>query len=410
MAKDLRPTIAFFEFRLNRSAGEHLGGTGVYLQSLVSFLEGQAGRARIRFVPDESARVSDPAGAPAAAGRAGIAWLRKQLRDVVALLSAGEELLLFHYPKIPFLGRSRQWKALVLAVLAYGSLVLKLRLTGRKLAILIQDLPLEQIHLAPGTAPLDLSIFYGAGPFTAAERRFAALEGFLFRAADVLISPSNLLTKHIVRKHGVDPGRVLLKPRDAYVPTADPAVARLEVETGRGPAVLYGGDLGLPAVRRTLPALVEVVKAHPEATLLLCGRRGEWLGDPGPVSGVSNVRYLGALDAAALEGLAARCQIGLLLYDRGYYDLMTTAKYSLYAAHGMAVLATELTTLKEIIQEDGVGMAVRPETLPGVLEEWLADPERIEPYRERARALAPRFRDGSYLETWFGPLLERIRG
>ena len=53
--------IAFYEFKLNTAAGEHLGGTGIYLTSLVNFLKAQRDRVSVRFIP--SSRVTASRGA-----------------------------------------------------------------------------------------------------------------------------------------------------------------------------------------------------------------------------------------------------------------------------------------------------------------------------------------------------------
>ena len=382
--------IAFFEFRLDTASGEHLGGSGIFLTSLVAFLRGQQARVPIRFIPCE----------PATQQRKGRwqkarAFLHKQWRDIADLLSPDEEILLFHYPKIPIYGRSSLGKVLIFAVLGYGLLAVKTMLTGQKVAVLIQDLPAEQRLIGNLPAAPDLSRFQRLQRLPQSEWAGFVVERILFRSADWIIVPSRLLGEHIVQKHGLARAKILLKRRDIYMPRYDADPRQIELAAGPGPRIFYSGSLWLPEAIDNLKRIMWVLRGFPAAHFYLCGQGGRWV--PGWVreNGIANVHYLGVLDYATHDAVVQKCDIGLLIYAHSYYDLMATAKYSAYVANGLAVLGTDLVTLTEMIAEDRVGEAVSEHELAARLVSWLLHPEQIQTYRAQRSPAEQRLSRGT---------------
>ncbi|MEE8251887.1 MAG: hypothetical protein V3R24_09120 [Gemmatimonadales bacterium] len=388
--------IAFYEFKLNTAAGEHLGGTGIYLTSLVNFLKAQRDRVSIRFIPCEPSHSE-----PRSLWEKSRALLGKGWADIRDLLAAGEETLLFHYPKMPIIGRSNYAKVLAFAALGYGLLAIKKTVTGQRAIVLIQDLPTEQRLIRPSSSVPDLTRFHNWRRLPKSEWALTAVERLIFKLADVVVAPSSMLADHIARKHSLPASKIVLKRRDIYAPTYDSAPKAIEVDSADGPRVFYSGDLGLPSLKRNLKAIIHAFRQFPSAHFYVCGKRREWIGKEVEIAGLKNVHYLGLLDYATHDAVLKRCHIGLLLYEHSYYDLMATAKYSAYVAKGLAVLSTDLVTLSEILREDRVGVASTIEELPTRLAHWLESPEELAPYRERARELSSNFVRGLYMQEWF---------
>jgi hypothetical protein len=181
--------------------------------------------------------------------------------------------------------------------------------------------------------------------------------------------------------------------------------ASCPVTLATGVNVLYSGGLDTrmePAFREVLA----VFKGHPDARLWICGggqaQVAAWIDQ----AGVANARHLGVLDHATHDALAQRCDFGLLLYPRSFYNDMTpTMKYSGYAANGLAILSTDLATVADNLREDGIGRAVPVTEVPGELGRWLDEPARFERYRASAGNLAHKFRQGVYMQEWFDQVL-----
>ena len=393
-------SIAFYQFELNKDANEHLGGTGIYLTSLVNFLKAQQHRANIRFIACQAS----PLGT---APHQHKLWLvfQKQWHDMLDLLTPPEEVLLFHYPKMPFIGRSNAVKVLLAALLAYGLLSVKKRVSGQRVVVLIQDLPIEMCLIRPGDAVPDLSPFYHPKRLSSQDRLFTWIERLIFKMADTIISPSSFLTEHIIPKHGLSPQKIDLKRRDIYIPSYENAPQPVALNPDKGLRVFYSGDLGLPLAVEAIRQVMQVFQQFPLAHLYLCGQQGDWVREEAKSYNLANVHYLGVLDHATYDAVAEQCDVGLLIYQHSYYDLMATAKYSAYVANGLATLTTDLVTLSQMVKEDEVGLAVPFAELPTHLSRWLQHPEEVDPYKRRARQLSDNFRQGLYMLEWFEGIL-----
>ena len=392
--------ITFYEFKLDKTKGEHLGGTGIYLTSLVNFLKAQQDRVPIRFIPCE------PSHAVWHNRRQKVSvFLKKQWSDIRDLLAPSEEILLFHYPKMPIIGRSFYTTVLLFAALGYGLLAMKKKVTGQRVVVLIQDLPTEQRLIQPSKSGPDLTQFYDWRQLPKSEWIFTGVERLIFKLADVIIAPSTMLADHIVRKHSLPAAKIRLKRRDIYTPVYESPAQQIELNHDGGPRVFYSGDLGLPALKKNLQQIMQAFQRFSSAHFYLCGKRGQWIHEEIKANGLQNIHYLGLLDYATHDAVLQRCDIGLLLYQHSYYDLMATAKYSAYVANGLAVLSTDLVTLSEILREDQVALALPMEKLANQLVQWLSFPEQIAPYRERAKQLSTNFKQGLYMQEWFDQII-----
>jgi glycosyltransferase involved in cell wall biosynthesis len=401
--------LAFFDFAPARSDGPAAAATATVMEmeALRAFLAAQAPRLLTRVVPISTVP-------PGGRGlRRAAAFLARQVTDAARLLGAPEEALLLVYPKVPFLG---QFSAATLpfAVAGYTALAVLAALRRQQLLVLVTDLPVEQARLLapiPSSGALDaaLDAFLRAPAASWSDRLRGVGERVLLRAADQVIALSPRMAEHLERKHGIPTRRLLVRGRNAVCETPAPRAAdRVALDAAPGPRVLYSGDLVRSATQERLRAVIDVFSAAPGARLYLCGAGGEWLPPLLARRGLANVRYLGPLPRPVHDDLARRCDVGLLVYDFAYAHLVTTAKYSSYVACGLAVLSADLATLSACLAEDGVGEAVPASQLAERLGQWLADPPRWQGYRARARALAPRFTGGDFMQAWLEPVLRAL--
>ncbi|MCG3209579.1 MAG: hypothetical protein FOGNACKC_03206 [Anaerolineae bacterium] len=394
--RDQIPHLAFYQFQLNKDQNEHLGGTGIYLTSFLNFLKSQENQVQIRYILNKPTPHTGNN-----LWRKALSFFRKQWQDTRDLLWIDDEILLFHYPKMPFIGRSGAIKVLLFAVLGYGLLGLKKKITGQRIVVLIQDLPTEQKLIPPTETEPDLNPFYSLRTLPWPHRYFTLVERLIFKIGDTIISPSNLLTGHIIKKHNLTVDKIKLKRRDIYMPSYEAPPQKIQLDPADKIRAFYSGDLGLAVVQKNLLDIIKVFAINPQAGFYLCGRHGEWLTQEIKERDLKNVHYFGVLDHATHDAVARQCDIGLLLYQHSYYDLMATAKYSAYVANKLVILSTNLITLSTIINEDKVGFALPASKLPAQLNLWLQHNNQINQYKNNCQELQPSFFNGTYMEGWF---------
>lgn len=397
-------SMVFYQFELDQSKGEHLGGTGIYLTSLNNFLQTQQDKVLIRIVRNKPSLVICKN-----TWQKLIAFLSKHIAEIHDLLRPNEQIMFLHYPKIPIVGRAGDIKALLFAIVGYGLLALKKTTTKQWLVVLIQDLPSEQRLLQPSAAVTDLTPFYKVNQLPWREYLFTYVERLIFKSADVLVSPSNMLSQHIVHKHNLCSSKILLKRRDIYMPTYQTTAKAISLNQESQVRIFYSGDLSLRIAEENIRKAIKLLAQYPKAYLYLCGKGGDWITSEVQRLGIPNVQYLGLLDHATHDLVAKQCDIGLLLYEHSYYDLMATAKYSAYVACGLAILSTDLATLTEIIQEDGVGIAAPISVLLAKLEEWLVSPQLVTPFKAKAIQLSKNFTEGLYMQEWFAQMISKAK-
>lgn len=404
MPADSTTSIAYYQFQFGTDK-QYLGGSGIELVGLVNFLKAQHHQASVRLIPFPPSPVTGRNPWQRLWG-----FLTQQWRDIRNLLAPDEEVLFFFFPKIPLAGHSDTVKVLLFALVGYGLLALKKRLSGQRVAVLILDLPLEQrLMTQPVQSAQDLqrelARFYDLRQLNWPDRLFTWVERVLFKQADVIVSLSKLMTEHLQRKHGLPADKICPRGRNFYLPSYDQPPQDIQVADGDGLRVFYSGDLVRPTTVANLKRVMRVFRDFPTSHLYVCGQRGDWVRDEAQVLGLSNVHYLGILDYATHDAVARQCDVGLLLYTFAYANLVPTSKYSAYVANGLAVLSANSITLSENIQADQVGQAVPVQHLPEQLERWLQTPEQIESFKKRAQQLSANFFHGSYMQEWFDEIL-----
>jgi len=395
--------VAFYEFRMGE-VSQSLGGTGIEFASLLNFLEHQP-----------TIHLTTIACTPApqlGRGRWGKlkAFLLAQWLDVKRVLAPDEDVLLFVYPKVPFLGHSEFTIVRLLALACFGLLALKRRLTGQRIVVLITDLPQEQRAMTEAAdsrqaLAAQLDRFCARRGMVWRDRVERAVEGLLFRTAQDVVSLSPLMTQHIIRKHRLPQSKICLRGRNAYAPAHAGKLPAIDLHPANGLRVFYSGGLDTPSVKGALRRIMPLFREFPESHLYVAGRNGGWVQGEAQAAAPDNVRYLGALDYASHDAVARQCDLGLILYSAAYCHLVLTSKYSAYVANGLAVLSSDMISLAEILAEDGVGLCVPAEQMPAQLAAWLNAPHLIAPYRERARQLRGRYWTGIYFQKWFSEVI-----
>jgi hypothetical protein len=388
------PSMAFYALQLSFDNPARHSGTGIEIESLINFLSAQSSQLAARVVN------YPPKGA----------YPTRQRQQLVDLVAPNEDILLFLYPKVPFLGYKGFSRDLPFAILGYLRLALKKKRTQQKWVVLITDLPVEQRRLtkpinSPGEVRDKLAECANLCQLSAAELFLTLFERFLFKRADWIVSLSPLMTTHLLLKHGLPQEKILLRGRNLYLPSYSGLPPPLTVEPSAGARVFYSGDLRQPNTIASLKNIILVFNNFPSAHFYLCGAGGEWIDRTLQNGRGDNIHYLGVLENTAHDAIARQCQVGIIAYNHGYAHLVPTTKYSAYIANGLAVLSTDLITLSQVLQEDGTGMAVSIEDMPPQLLHWLQNPELVRPYNTQARSLAPRFIEGECMQTWLKQIL-----
>lgn len=98
------------------------------------------------------------------------------------------------------------------------------------------------------------------------------------------------------------------------------------------------------------------------------------------------VRLHGRLPPAPSWEIASRASVGLaLLDDTPAFRAAIPTKVYEYLAAGLAVVATPLPRVAQLIEESGAGVVVPAADAGRALQEWTAHPGRLAAARERAR-------------------------
>lgn len=396
-----RPVVNYFLLQ-PRSRAEQLGGTGIFLQSRLNYLRSLGDRIRLRVVP-----VRDAGENKSTWPSRVLALLHYVVRELGLLVGQPGDMYYLVYPKVPMVAYGVSFWTWPFALLGYALLWLRRKVTGLRVVIEIEDLPIERNHLGVSSRAPDLSSCLWRH-LNRWERMHTILEWVIFHSAGRILHPSQPFSDHVAAKFGLPQQRMGLYRREIYMPTYED-----EVRIGRLPDLremnffYSAGSLAEGFRGANLETVVDAFADLPDAALYLCGRDGEWIEARCQERAQSNVHYLGLLSYADHDAAARQCQVGLLLYTNSYDDFKCTAKYPAYVANGMAVLSTDLLYLSRIIEEDKVGQALPMDQLVTELCHWAKWPEIIKPYRQQAHQLAPRYLDGTYMAEWFIPEIER---
>ena len=381
-----KPSVAYYGFDALQS-GAGGGGTDIFCLSLQSFLEAQCGRADLMVVPISPAEPS-VSNRWARRGR----FLARLIRDYIDWYKVQADIHILVYPKLPVAAFTDMPLLLHATRWLWQCWSRRVHRRGQRIAVIVEDLPAEQ--------GFSVSVPEAAVAASPANR----LEHVVFGAADLLVVPSGRMAEYIQHKHVLRAGKISIFSRNIYMP---PATAQVPcpVSMGAGVNVLYSGSLDQrmgPVFRQVLA----IVGRYPAADLWVCGPGRDYVSAWISEARVPNAHHLGILDHAAHDALARCCDFGLLLYPRSFYnDITPIMKYTAYAANGLAILGTDLATVKDNIDEDGIGRALSLSDLYGELECWLDQPSVFSQYKRQAEHLAPAFRRGVYMQEWFDGML-----
>jgi hypothetical protein len=361
-------------------------GTGLFVSSLVNLLRAPTSGLEVRT---RWLRHADP-NDPARFGEFGRAasWLTGELRR---MLGDRSQTLIFIYPKVPVLAHVNEPMMLAIAARTYRMLATRSRLRRQRIVVIVEDLPIE---LAEGRAKA------GSPTPDLPEKQIRQIEQTLFRSAHLLVVPTGF-AQPIRDRYEVPNERIRLFRRNVYLPDAYPEPeAPPEFDSG-AVNFFYAGAVDshvAPGFREVLRS----IRNAPDTRLHVCGPGRdaveEWLQE----LDAPNVRHYGQLSIAEHDWLAARCDIGLILYptDNPYNHLTPTMKYSSYLANGLAILSTDLRCVAENIREDGVGQAMPIRELALELMRWATRPSLWTDHKARAEEQSAMIRSGAEMSSW----------
>ncbi len=363
---------------------------GAFTTGLASVLRASELEVRLRRMrPADAPRPYSARGQAAAAGQ--------RLGELGRLLGDGSRILILVYPDLPGLmpaDRSMPPKALQLAYRAIGA---KARLTGQRIVVIAKELPMEAAEGRAATGETEPGLD---------KDRLRALEGTLFGAAHLLVSPAGFRDT-ILRTHpDLDATRLRTFRRHVYVPSIEPDAPDPPIELESGTVNFFYSGRVDSQVAANFREVLRSIRNAPATRLHVCGpgrdALREWLAE----LDVPNVRHHGQLRPAQHDWLARRCHAGLILYstDNPYNHLRPTLKYSAYLANGLAVLSTDLACVAENIRRDEVGQAMPIKELSLELLRWATRPALWAGAKAHAAERAPEIQAGSDMQSWIREL------
>jgi len=200
----------------------------------------------------------------------------------------------------------------------------------------------------------------------------------VYRAVDHWIAPSRFV-RDKVAEHGLDPARVTVIPHALARPAPAPGAGPAPVPAGE-PFVLYAGRLSVEKGVRLLPAVAMRLMPVP-LVIAGSGPLADWVRDQ--AASLPNMRLIGQLGRADLEGLLARASVALVP-SLSYETFCYAAAEALLA--GTPVVASRIGAIPELMVDEA-GVLVPSDdahALAEACERVLADPGA------RARAAAGR--------------------
>lgn len=216
------------------------------------------------------------------------------------------------------------------------------------------------------------------------------LERRLVRRADHTLTVCDSIAAEIERRYGVARPTVLFNCPPARGETNGAA------PDGGQPLVLYQGGF---APHRGLATLVRSAHTLERGKIVLMGwgRLEDELRDlivDEELEG--RVQIVGPVPAEQVVARAAEATIGVIPYEPvGLNNTYTTPnKLFDYMAAGLPIAASRLPELIRFVEEGEIGLTFTPgdpAALGATLNQMLADPERYERMRERAREAASRY-------------------
>ena len=382
--------ISLYAFQPSAPGVPAASGTGVFVNGLARRLQEAQPPLDLRthWLRPAASKRSGRFGEWTGAARWITGEISRMLRD-------RSDCLLFVYPKVPVLAHVQAPAMLALAGIAYRMLDARFRMTRQRIVVIVEDLPVDMAEgrAVAGGRSVDLAV-----------KRIRAIERTLFRSAYRLIVPSGFLD--VIRdRYGIAADRFRTFRRNIYLPpTTQDATPPIEFESGTV-NFFYSGSVD-PHVAANFREILRSIRNAPETRLHVCGPGRdavqEWLHE----LEVPNVIHYGQVGVAEHDWLAARCDVGLILYpaDNPYNHLTPTMKYSAYLANGLAVLSTDLRCVAENIKQDGVGQAMPIRELALEIMRWATRPALWADAKARAREQAEIVRSGVEMKAWIDEL------
>ncbi len=216
--------------------------------------------------------------------------------------------------------------------------------------------------------------------------RASRLLRFNLGAADRIICVSEQARAHLTRAWGVASEKIVVLPNGVdvgrFCPDGegrDRMRARLGV--GSSPLVVFAGSFfGWHDVPTLLDAFVTVLASHPDARLLLVGdgRERPRMVERAAALGIAQaVHFTGLVPHGDVPSLLSAADIAVAPYPRLEQDLwFSPLKAFEYMAAGLAIVASDVGQLSQVIRDGRSGLLVPPGDAPAMaaaLQRLIAD-------------------------------------
>jgi len=223
------------------------------------------------------------------------------------------------------------------------------------------------------------------------------LERFSYARAKKILLVSRGFHDRLIER-GFDPGRVqtlLLGGDSGLFETLEPNRAFLE-ERGLGEkfVAVYAGAHGDANGLIQLVEAAELLREREDISIVLVGEggtRGELLAEV-ERRGLDNIHLLPAMPKSELVHVLAACDAGLMILKQIVRPRWVTPnKLFDYLFAGLPVLVNFAGTTAELVEDDGVGVAVEPGSASALAEQlraWADDREGAAALGEQGRRVA----------------------
>ena len=177
---------------------------------------------------------------------------------------------------------------------------------------------------------------------------------------------------------------------------------RTRLGVGASPVIVFaGGFFGWHDVSTLLDAFAQVLAGHPDARLLLIGDGGERqrMMDRARHLGLAHaVQFTGRVPHGDVPSLLSAADIAVAPYPVLEQDLwFSPLKVFEYMATGLAIVATDMGQIHQVLRQDTSGLLVPPgdaASMAAALQRLLADAELRRRLGEQAR------RDAVQKHSW----------
>ena len=237
--------------------------------------------------------------------------------------------------------------------------------------------------------------------------RASRLLRFNLGVAGLVICVSDEAKAQLMRAWGVAAEKIAVMPNGVDVRLFRPdAEARERVRTrlglGTSPVIVFaGGFFGWHDVSTLLDAFAQVLARHPDARLLLIGDGGERqrMMDRARHFGLAHaVQFTGRVLHGDVPSLLSAADIAVAPYpvlEQGFW--FSPLKVFEYMATGLAIVATDVGQIRQVLRQDTSGLLVPPgdaASMAAALQRLLADADLRRRLGDQAR------RDAVQQHSW----------